>query len=185
VASAPTVAARQPLQARYGTLHNAGMAAASLLMIGMAIAHFASGDSANAPTLSLNDPRFVLFSILALAMAYYVYIGISRYLNRTPQIVIDHEGIALGFGRNARIAWEDIQWVRLRRLALRAQLQIGVEPRAFLATNLRLSQYNLDDSLRPIRGVPAAVMIRDNGLDTKAVTMLDAVKAFRPNLVRS
>ena len=174
-----------PLQARFGTLHNAGMAAVSLLMIGTAVAHFASGDSANAPTLSLNDPRFVLFSILAMAMAYYVYIGISRYLDRTPQIVIDHEGIALGFGRNARIAWEDIQWVRLRRLAMRPQLQIGVEPQAFLAADLRLTQFNLDDSLRPIRGMPAAVLIRDNGLDTKAVTMLDAVRAFRPNLVQS
>jgi len=179
------VAPLQALQARFGTLHNAGMAAVSLLMIGTAVAHFASGDSANAPTLSLNDPRFVLFSILAMAMAFYVYIGISRYLNRTPQIVIDHEGIALGFGRNARIAWEDIQWVRLRRLAMRPQLQIGVEPQAFLAADLRLTQFNLDDSLRPIRGMPAALLVRDNGLDTKAVTMLDAVRAFRPNLVQS
>ena len=179
------MAARQALEARYGTLHNAGMAIVSLLMIGTAIAHFASGNSANAPTLSLNDPRFVLFSVLALAMAYYVYAGISRYLDRTPQIVIDHDGITLGFGRNARLAWNDIQWVRLRRLALRPQLQIGVEPRAFLAADLRLSLLNLDDSLRPIRGMPTAILVRDNGLDTKAVAMLDAVKTFRPNLVQS
>ena len=179
------MAARQALEARYGTLHNAGMAVVSLLMIGTAIAHFASGNSTNAPTLSLNDPRFVLFSVLALAMAYYVYAGISRYLNRTPQIVIDHDGITLGFGRNARLAWNDIQWVRLRRLALRPQLQIGVEPRAFLAADLRLSLLNLDDSLRPIRGMPTAILVRDNGLDTKAVAMLDAVKTFRPNLVQS
>ena len=26
--------------------------------------------------------------------------------------------------------------------------------------------WNLDDGLRPIRGVPAAVLVRDNGLDT-------------------
>jgi hypothetical protein len=74
--------------------------------------------------------------------------------------------------------------VRLRRLAMRAQLQIGVEPQAFLAADLRLSQFNVDDSLRPIRGVPAAVVVRDNGLDSNAMAMLDAVKAFRPNLVR-
>ena len=29
--------------------------------------------------------------------------------------------------------------------------------------------WNLDDSLRPIRGMPAAILVRDNGLDTKAV----------------
>ena len=160
------------------------MAAVSLLMIGSAIVHFASGDSANAPTLSLNDPRFVLFSVLAVAMAYYVYVGVSRYLDRTPQVVIDHDGIALGFGRNARLAWDDIQWVRLRRLGFRPQLQIGIEPQAFLAANLRLSLLNLDDSLRPIRGMPTAMLVRDNGLDTKAVAMLDAVKAFRPNLIQ-
>jgi hypothetical protein len=179
------VAARQALEARYGRLHNAGMAIVALVMIGSAIAHFASGASANAPTLSLNDPRLVLFSVLAIAMAYYVYAGISRYLERTPQIVIDHDGITLGFGRNVRFTWNDIQWVRLRRLSLRPQLQIGIEPQAFLAANLHLSFLNLDDSLRPIRGMPTAILVRDNGLDTRASAMLDAVKAFRPSLVQS
>lgn len=178
------MAARQPLEARYGALHNVGMAVVATGMVGAAIVHFASG-SANAPTLSLDDPRFVLFSILALAMAYYVYLGVSRYLDRNPQIVIDQDGLVLGFGRNRRIAWDDIQWVRLRRLALRPQLQVGLAPEAFLAADLRLSTLNLDDSLRPIRGMPSAVLVRDNGLDTTASAMLDAVKAFRPNLVHS
>lgn len=178
------MAARPSLQARYGVLHNIGMAAVSLAMIGGAIAHFAS-NSVNAPTLSLNDPRFVMFSILALAMAYYIFLGVSRYLDRRPQVVIDHDGIVLGFGRNKRLAWRDVQWVRLRRLALRPQLQIGLAPEAFVAADLRLSLFNLDDSLRPIRGMPAAVLVRDNGLDTNAAAMLDAVKAFRPNLAQS
>ena len=42
--------------------------------------------------------------------------------------------------------------------------------------------WSLDDGLRPICGVPAAVAVRDNGLDTHAAEMLDAVKSFRPNL---
>lgn len=178
------MAAREPLLARYSAFHNIGMAVVSLAMIGGAIVHFASG-SANAPTLSLNDPRFVLFSVLALAMAYYAFLGITRYLNREPQVVIDHDGVMLGFGRNRRIPWQDIQWVRLRRLALRPQLQVGLAPEAFVAADLRLSLLNLDDSLRPIRGMPTAVLVRDNGLDTSSAAMLDAVKAFRPNLVQS
>lgn len=178
------MAALKPLEARYGALHNIGMAVASVGMIAVAIVHFASG-SAHAPTFSLNDPRFVLFSVLAMALGYYVFVGISRYLNRAPQVVIDHDGIALGFGRDRRIPWQDIQWVRLRRLALRAQLQIGLTAEAFVAADLRLSQLNLDDSLRPIRGMPTAVLVRDNGLDVKAAAMLDAVRAFRPNLVQS
>jgi hypothetical protein len=38
--------------------------------------------------------------------------------------------------------------------------------------------------LRPVRGMPAAVAVRDNGLDTRTSAMFDAVKSFRPNLVR-
>ena len=70
-------------------------------------------------------------------MAYYVFVGISRYLNRRPQIVIDRDGIALGFGRDRRFAWDDIEWARLRRLALRPQLEIGIAPQAFMAADLR------------------------------------------------
>lgn len=172
------------VEARYGALHNIGMAVVAAVMIIGAIVHFAT-NSTNAPTLSLNDPRFVLFSLLALAMAYYAYLGISRFRNRQPQVVIDRDGIALGFGRNRRLAWDDIQWVRLRRLAMRPQLQIGLAPEAFVAADLRLSQWHLDDSLRPVRGMPAALLVRDNGLDVSASAMLDAVRTFRPNLVKS
>jgi hypothetical protein len=177
------VAAAKPVEARYGSLHNISMAVVSAGMISVAILHFIN-NPANAPTLSMNDPRFVLFSLLALAMGYYVFVGVSRYRNSRPQIVIDRDGIALGFGRDLRFAWDDIQWARLRRLALRPQLEIGIAPPAFIAANLRLSMWSFDDGLRPIRGLPTAVLVRDNGLDTRASAMLDAVRTFRPNLVK-
>ena len=178
------MAAAKPVEARYGALHNISMAVVAVAMITIAIVHFAN-NPANAPTLSLNDPRFALFSVLSVAMAFYAYLGVSRFFNRQPQVVIDRDGIALGFGRNCRFAWDDIQWVRLRRLAMRPQLQVGLAPEVFVASDLKLSMWNLDDGLRPIRGVPAAVLVRDNGLDTSSAAMLDAVKSFRPNLVKS
>jgi len=178
------MAAQKPVEARYGALHNIGMTVVAVAMIVGAIVHFAT-NSENAPTLSLNDPRFVLFSVLAMAMGYYAFLGVSRFKNRQPQIVIDRDGIMLGFGRDRRLAWDDIQWVRLRRLAMRPQLQIGLAPEVFVAADLKLSQWQLDDSLRPIRGMPAAVLVRDNGLDVSAAAMLDAVRTFRPNLVKS
>jgi hypothetical protein len=178
------MAAAKPVEARYGALHNISMAVVSLGMIAVAIAHFVA-NPANAPTLSMNDSRFVLFAMLALAMSYYVFVGVSHYLDRRPQVVIDRDGIALGFGRNRRFAWDEIGWVRLRRLALRPQLEVGLTQQAFIAANLRLSMWNLDDGLRPIRGMPMAVLVRDNGLDTRASAMLDAVRTFRPNLVKS
>jgi hypothetical protein len=177
------MAAPRGVEARYGSLHNISMAIVSVAMVGIAILHFV-GNPANAPSLSLNDPRFVLFTLLAVALGYYVFVGVSRYINRRPQIVVDRDGIALGFGRDVRFTWDDIQWTRLRRLALRPQLEIGIAPEAFIAANLRLSMWSFDDSLRPIRGMPTAVLVRDNGLDTRAARMLDAVRTFRPNLIR-
>jgi hypothetical protein len=172
------------IEARYGARHYIGMAVVAAGMIGAAVLHFIH-NPAQAPTPSFNDPRFMLFGLLAVALAYYVLVGVSRSLNRQPQVVIDGEGIALGFGRDRRIAWNDIRWARLRRLALRPQLEFGLAPDAFVAANLRLSMWNLDDGLRPIRGLPSAVLVRDNGLDLSARAMLDAVKRFRPNLVKS
>ena len=172
------------LEVRYGSLHNISMSIVAVAMVGLAILYFAR-NSANAPTLSLNDPRFVMFALLSIAMVFYGWLGVTRFLNRRPQVVIDADGIVLGFGRNRRFSWNEVQWVRLRRLALRPQLQIGLLPNAFAAADLRLSMWNLDDSLRPIRGVPAAVLVRDNGLDKTASAMLDAIRSFRPNLVRA
>jgi hypothetical protein len=170
--------------ARYSMTHYISMAAVSAGMVIVAIVYFVR-NPANAPTLSLNDPRFVLLAMLTAAMGYYVFVGISRFRDRRPQVVIDREGVFLGFGRNHRLAWQDIQWLKLRRLALRPQLEIGVAPEAFMTANLRLSMWNLDDGLRPIRGMPSAVLVRDNGLDVSAAAMLDAARVFRPNLAKS
>lgn len=173
----------EPVQVRYGRLHNLSMAIVAAAMVAVALFHF-SAHPDQTPRLSFSDPRFVLFAVLAIAMAYYGYLGISRSLDRGPQVVIDRDGIALGFGRNRRFTWREIQWVRLRRLALRPQLQIGLAPDAFVAANLKLSAWNLDDGLRPVRGVPAAVLVRDNGLDRSSAAMLDAIRARRPDLVK-
>jgi hypothetical protein len=159
------------------------MAALAIGMVGAGALQFMRSPAA-APRLSLGDPRFVLFSVLGIALVFYAYQGITRFLDRAPQVVIDSAGIGLGFGRNRRFAWDDVQWVRLRRLALRPQLQLGLRPEAFVAANLKLSSWSLDDGLRPVRGMPAAVLVRDNGLDVRAAAMLDAIRSFRPNLVK-
>jgi len=160
------------------------MAVLALGMIGISLLHFVTG-SGQAPSVTAGDPRFVLYAVLVAAMGYYAWAGITRAKNPAPQVVIDHDGIALGFGRNRRFSWSDILWVRQRRLGFRPQLQIGLIPEAFMRTDLRLSMWNLDDGLRPIRGAPAALAVRDNGLDANALAMLDAVRSFRPNLVKS
>ena len=45
-----------------------------------------------------------IFSVLSAAVLYYAVLGISRIRNREPQVVIDHDGIRLGFGRNRRFS---------------------------------------------------------------------------------
>lgn len=171
------------MQARYGRLHNLSMAIVAMIMAAIAVLFLARGSSQGL-AMNFGDPRFVLYLLLSGAMAYYAWTGFNRFGNRQPQVTIDHDGIALGFGRNCRFTWREIEWVRVRRLGVRPTLQLGLVPETFVAANLRLSMWALDDGLRPVRGMPAAVAVRDNGLDTRATAMLDAVKSFRPNLVR-
>jgi len=169
------------IEARWARLHNLSMAVVAIAMgvvTLMQLLRIAQSDA------GASDPRFLLFLLLAGAMAYYAWLGFNRFGSRTPQVTIDHDGILLGFGRDKRFAWKEIQWVRLRRLGVRPTLQIGLAPEAFVAANLGLSVWGLDDGLRPVRGTPAAIAVRDNGLDIRATAMLDAVKSFRPNLVR-
>ena len=136
----------------------------------MAIVHFIN-NPANAPTLSLNDPRFVLFFVLAIAMLYYAWSWASAacaIASRRSSSTMTAS--ALGFGRNRRFTWDDIIWVRLRRLALRPQLADRPRrPRPSSRPTCDSRMWSLDDSLRPIRGQPTTVLVRDNGLDTTAV----------------
>jgi hypothetical protein len=170
------------IEARWSRLHNLSMAVVAIGLAGVAVLYLSR--SVQGAPAGTDDPRFALYLLLATAMAYYGWLGLNRFGNRTPQVTIDRDGIVLGFGRDRRLAWNEIEWVRLRRLGVRPTLQIGVTPDVFVIANLRLSLWSLDDGLRPIRGTPSAVAVRDNGLDTRAAAMLDAVKAFRPNLVR-
>jgi hypothetical protein len=172
------------LEARYSRVHNISMAIVAVVMIVVAVMHLAARPD-QAPNFSLSDSRFVIYVMLGAAMAFYVWLGLMRFSNREPQLVIDHDGILLGFGRNRRFSWNDIEWARVRRLGFRPQLQLGIKPDAFVAAQLGLSLWSLDDGLRPVRGMPASVAVRDNGLDTRADAMLDAVKSFRPNLIKS
>jgi hypothetical protein len=174
----------KPLQVRYSRPHNISMAVLAVAMIVVSILHFVTGGGPS-PSPTTDDPRFALYLVLVGAMSYYTWAGFTRSRNAEPQLVIDHDGIVVGFGRNQRFAWKDIIWVRLRRLGFRPQLQIGLVPEAYMQSDLRLSMWNLDDGLRPIRGAPAAVAVRDNGLDVNASAMLACVRAFRPNLVKS
>jgi Ni/Fe-hydrogenase subunit HybB-like protein len=96
------------VEARFGATHNISMALVAVAMVAIAIGHFMANPD-KAPTLSFNDPRFVLFAALAIAMLTYTFLGIRRAMNRAPQVVIDRDGIAVGFGRNTRFKWSDIQ----------------------------------------------------------------------------
>lgn len=174
----------KPIEARFSRTHNVVMAIVAAGMVAVALGYLVTlwGQITAA---GLTDSRVLLYAALGFAMAYYTWLGYARFTNREPQVVIDREGILLGFGRNRRFAWQDIDWVRVRRLGFRPTLQVGIKPEAFITANLGMSMWSLDDSLRPVRGMPAAIAVRDNGLDTNAAAMLDAVKSIRPNLIRS
>jgi hypothetical protein len=171
------------VEVRYSPLHNFSLSLLAALL--MLFGAFYISRSDGAPTASAADPRFMLFVVMGFAMFYYAWIGVQRALNRSPQVTIDGDGIVLGFGRNRRFAWDEVQWVRIHRIAVRPVLQIGFSPVALAGNVLRLSTMSFDDALRPVRGMPGAVAVRDNGLDMRTSAMLDAVRKFRPDLVKS
>jgi hypothetical protein len=170
------------MEARFSRLHYTGLAVAACAMLVFTVVRLAQ--VAQRADWDQFNPMFAFGALTVAVMAFYIRQGVLRFADRQPQIVIDSDGILLGFGRNRRFGWDDIQWAHLHRIGLRPQLQLGLRPDVFVAADLRLSTWNLDDGLRLVRGMPAAVAVRDNGLDTRAAAMLDAVKRFRPNLVR-
>lgn len=176
-------ASGQAFEARFSRLHNFSMAGVALAIVAAGAVFVTRSEGAPSP--SLQDPRFMLFVVMGFIMAWYAWMGAQRALDRTAQVVIDADGIVLGFGRNRRFAWDEVQWVRLHRIAVRPVLQIGFTPVAVAGNPMRLSTMSFDDALRPVRGMPGAVAVRDNGLDMRSSAMLDAVRKFRPDLVRS
>lgn len=117
----------KPLEVRYSRPHNISIAVLAVGMMAISILHFVTSAEQGA-SLSTSDPRFLLYAVLVVTMGYYAWTGYTRARDPEPQVVIDHDGIALGFGRNRRLAWKDIVWVRQRHLGFRLQLQIGVDP---------------------------------------------------------
>src|SRR5262249_35656952 len=153
----------KPIEVRFARLHNIVMAAVAAGMAVLALVQL-SLVWGRATADGQTDSRLLLYAMLAAAMAYYAWLGFARYSNRPQQVGVDRAGVQLGFGRNRRLVWQDIDWVRVRRLGLRPQLQIGLRTEAFITSNLGLSMWSLDDALRPVRGMPTAVAVRDNGL---------------------
>ncbi len=119
-----------------------------------------------------------VMGLCAAAILYYVVRSILRFRDRRPQVVIDRDGIRLGFGRDLLVPWDVIQWARVR--GVRPTLQIGVDLEHF--TKARVSLWNLDDNLSSVPGAGAAIAVRAAGLDTRMKTVLDAIHAWKPSL---
>ncbi len=119
-----------------------------------------------------------LLLLIAAALLYYVVRSVLRFRDRRPQVVIDRDGIRLGFGRDLLVPWESILWARVR--GIRPALQIGVAPEHF--TKARVSMWNLDDNLASVPGAGPAIAVRAAGLDTSMKTVLEMIHAWKPSL---
>lgn len=127
---------------------------------------------------ALQDRPSWLLLACAAAILYYVLRSVLRFRDRRPQLVVDRDGVQLGFGRDMLVPWESIEWVRLR--GFRPTLQMGVDPEHF--TRARVSMWNLDDNLTSVPGGGAAIAVRSAGLDTSMRTVLEAMHAWKPSL---
>lgn len=119
-----------------------------------------------------------LLLLCVVAILYYVVRSILRFRDRRPQVVVDRDGVRLGFGRDLLVPWDAIQWARVR--GVRPTLQLGVDPESF--TKARVSLWNLDDNLTSVPGGGSAIAVRSAGLDTPMRAVLEAMHAWKPSL---
>ena len=119
-----------------------------------------------------------LLLLIAAGLLYYVIRSVLRFRDRRPQVVIDRDGIRLGFGRDLLVPWDEVQWARVR--GIRPALQLGVTPERF--GKARVSMWNLDDNLASVPGAGPAIAVRAAGLDTSMKTVLEMIYAWKPSL---
>ncbi|HJQ56157.1 MAG TPA: hypothetical protein VJ890_04585 [Vineibacter sp.] len=127
---------------------------------------------------ALKDRPGWLILICGAAILYYVVRSVLRFRDRRPQVVVDRDGVRLGFGRDMLVPWDSIQWARVR--GIRPSLQFGVDPDHFVKA--RVSMWNLDDNLTTVPGGGPALAVRAAGLDTSMRNVLEAMQAWKPSL---
>lgn len=163
------------LEVRHSQMFNMTLAAIGIALLVIAGIYGAAVLMGEAQ-IQGNSSWIMLLSVAAIL--YYVVRSILRFRNRRPQVVIDRDGVRLGFGRDLLVPWESIQWARVR--GTRSMLQIGVTPEE--ATKAHVSLWNLDDNLTSVPGGGPAIGVRGAGLDTKMRTVLDSMRAWKPSL---
>jgi hypothetical protein len=163
------------LEVRHSQTFNMTLAAIGMVLL--VIAGLYAIAAVMGETAPQRGPPWVLL-ICAAALLYYVVRSVLRFRDRSPQVVIDRDGIRLGFGRDLLVPWDSVQWVRVR--GIRPALQIGVLPEHF--TKARVSMWNLDDNLGTVPGGGAAIAVRAAGLDTSMKTVLEMIHAWKPSL---
>lgn len=164
------------LEVRHSQTFNMTLAAMGLVLLVIAALYGFALLLGEAGAPRAHPPWIVL--VCGLAILYYVVRSVLRFRDRRPQLVIDRDGIRLGFGRDLLVPWESIQWARVR--GIRPALQIGVAPEHF--SKARVSMWNLDDNLASVPGAGAAIAVRAAGLDTPMKTVLEMVHAWKPSL---
>jgi hypothetical protein len=166
---------RQPLEVRYSQPFHLCLAVIGIGLVG----GFGLYSLVLAPEpvrSELNPQNLTIAGICAAGLIYYAVRSIFMLLNRQPQVVVNRDGVWLGFGRGVQLGWHDIHWTRLK--GLRPVLQLGITPQLF--PGMRVSIWNLDDNLTAVQGAGSAVGIRGNGLDTTTREIHEAMLKWRP-----
>jgi hypothetical protein len=173
----------KPIEARFSRPHNMSMAVVAAGMVLMAVVYLLSRPE-QAPAFSLSDSRFLINAMLGAAMTYYVWLGLTRYANREPQVVIDRDGILLGFGRNRRFAWQDIDGCACAGSASARSCRSASSPRPS-SRPISAVDVDLDDGCGRSAACRPPSRCATTGSTRAPRRCLTPCRSFRPNLIRS
>src|SRR5262245_52591647 len=140
------MAPRAPLEVRYSQPFHLTLAVIGIGLVAEFAAYglFFATDDVRGQMMGESLP---IVALSAIGLLYYAVRSIIMLRDRRPQVLINGNGIWLGFGRGVQINWQDIHWMRLK--GLRPVLQLGIAPHLF--PTMRVSIWHLDDNLTAVQ----------------------------------
>jgi hypothetical protein len=148
----------------------------STAMLALAVATLAHAYSIG--TLH-SGAQFATAGFFAFLMAAYVWQGIAQFLDRSPTIVMDPEGLFLPAAGAQTIPWGQIERADCYPSLLhKGRLEIQVDPHIY--AKMRFGRRIFGDNIVSRAAIRSSFAIYAQGYDHKALEIFTALRKFWP-----